>query len=47
MRIAKFIEELDVMEEQAGELQYWGDIEELAKYVTRARRLDDKYVARL
>ncbi|XP_045510942.1 dynein axonemal heavy chain 7 [Colias croceus] len=42
VRIAKFIEDLDIFEEQCNELQYWGDINELPKYVTRARRLDEK-----
>ncbi|CAH0726011.1 unnamed protein product, partial [Brenthis ino] len=42
VRIAKFIEDLDIYETQCNELQYWGDINELSKYVTRARRLDEK-----
>ncbi|XP_049887204.1 dynein axonemal heavy chain 7-like [Pectinophora gossypiella] len=41
-RIEKFVKSLDVLEKQAMELQYWGDIEELPKYVSRTRRLDDK-----
>lgn len=44
VRIAKFIEDLDIYEAQCNELQYWGDINELSKYVTRARRLDEKLV---
>ncbi|XP_041972117.1 dynein axonemal heavy chain 7 isoform X2 [Aricia agestis] len=42
VRIAKFIEELSTYETQCNELQYWGDIAELPKYVVRARRLDEK-----
>ncbi|CAH2067322.1 unnamed protein product, partial [Iphiclides podalirius] len=42
VRIAKFIEDLDMYELQCNELQYWGDINELSKYVTRARHLDEK-----
>ncbi|CAG4997774.1 unnamed protein product [Parnassius apollo] len=42
VRIAKFIEDLDLYELQCNELQYWGDINELSKYVTRARNLDEK-----
>ncbi|XP_047987651.1 dynein axonemal heavy chain 7-like [Leguminivora glycinivorella] len=41
-RIADFIKDLDVYEIQCNDLQYWGDIEQLSKYVTRARRLDEK-----
>lgn len=44
VRIAKFQEDLEIMEAQCNELQYWGDIGELEKYVTRARRLDEKCV---
>lgn len=43
MRIAKFIDDLDVYELQCNELQYWGDIEEISKYVSRVHRLDEKY----
>ncbi|XP_037866676.1 dynein axonemal heavy chain 7 isoform X1 [Bombyx mori] len=42
VRIAKFIDDLDIYETQCNELQYWGDINELPKYVTRARHLDEK-----
>ncbi|XP_052747260.1 dynein axonemal heavy chain 7 [Bicyclus anynana] len=42
VRIGKFIEDLDIYETQSEELKYWGDINELPKYVTRARRLDEK-----
>ncbi|XP_068620866.1 dynein axonemal heavy chain 7 [Battus philenor] len=42
VRIAKFIEDLDTFEIQCNEVQYWGDINELPKYVARARHLDDK-----
>lgn len=47
MRIAKFIDDLDTYEAQCNELQYWGDINELSKYVTRARRLDEKLVSNI
>lgn len=43
VRIAKFIDDLDVYELQCNELQYWGDIDEISKYVTRVHRLDEKY----
>ncbi|XP_045534007.1 dynein axonemal heavy chain 7 [Papilio machaon] len=42
VRIAKFIEDLDMYELQCNEVQYWGDINELPKYVSRARHLDEK-----
>ncbi|KAJ8726571.1 hypothetical protein PYW07_001269 [Mythimna separata] len=42
VRIAKFIDDLDIYELQCNEVQYWGDINELPKYVSRARHLDDK-----
>ncbi|XP_075991785.1 dynein heavy chain at 36C [Anticarsia gemmatalis] len=42
VRIAKFIEDLDIYETQCNEVQYWGDIAELPKYVMRARHLDEK-----
>lgn len=42
VRIAKFIDDLDVYELQCDEVQYWGEINELPKYVSRARRLDEK-----
>ncbi|XP_050670474.1 dynein axonemal heavy chain 7-like [Leptidea sinapis] len=45
VRIAKFIEDLDRFEQQCNELQYWGEINELPKYVARARHLDDKLAA--
>lgn len=44
VRIAKFIDDLDIYELQCNELQYWGDINEISKYVTRVHRLDEKYV---
>lgn len=44
VRIAKFIDDLDVLEMQCNELQYWGDIHQLSKYVMRARHLDEKLV---
>uniref|UniRef100_A0A2A4JQR8 Dynein axonemal heavy chain 7 n=1 Tax=Heliothis virescens TaxID=7102 RepID=A0A2A4JQR8_HELVI len=42
VRIAKFIDDLDIYEMQVNEVQYWGDINELPKYVSRARHLDEK-----
>ncbi|XP_072937032.1 dynein axonemal heavy chain 7 [Epargyreus clarus] len=42
VRIAKFIDDLDIYETQCNELQYWGDINQLPKYVSRARHLDEK-----
>ncbi|XP_047042351.1 dynein axonemal heavy chain 7 [Helicoverpa zea] len=42
VRIAKFIDDLDIYELQVNEVQYWGDINELPKYVSRARHLDEK-----
>ncbi|CAB3230574.1 unnamed protein product [Arctia plantaginis] len=47
VRIAKFIEDLDIYEIQCNEVQYWGEIEELPKYVTRARHLDEKLATAL
>ncbi|XP_028155786.1 dynein heavy chain 7, axonemal [Ostrinia furnacalis] len=46
-RIAKFIEDLDIYEMQCNEVQYWGDIAELPKYVSRARHLDEKLAGAL
>ncbi|XP_026726846.1 dynein heavy chain 7, axonemal [Trichoplusia ni] len=42
VRIAKFIDDLEIYETQVNEVQYWGDINELPKYVSRARHLDEK-----
>ncbi|KAH9642760.1 hypothetical protein HF086_010413, partial [Spodoptera exigua] len=42
VRISKFIDDLDIYELQVNEVQYWGEINELPKYVSRARHLDEK-----
>ncbi|KOB65559.1 Uncharacterized protein OBRU01_22558 [Operophtera brumata] len=42
VRISEFLKDLDIYEKQCNELQYWGDINELPKYVMRARHLDGK-----
>lgn len=42
VRIAKFIDDLEVLEMQCNELQYWGEINQLPKYVSRAKHLDEK-----
>ncbi|KAF9409411.1 hypothetical protein HW555_011235, partial [Spodoptera exigua] len=44
VRISKFIDDLDIYELQVNEVQYWGEINELPKYVSRARHLDEKLV---
>ncbi|CAH0689857.1 unnamed protein product [Chilo suppressalis] len=46
-RISKFIDDLNVYEIQCNEVQYWGDIHELPKYVSRARHLDEKLAGAL
>ncbi|GBP05920.1 Dynein heavy chain 7, axonemal [Eumeta japonica] len=46
-RIEKFMEDLDVMELQCEDVQYWGDIKQLDKYVARASALDEKLAAAL
>ncbi|KAI5631027.1 dynein heavy chain and region d6 of dynein motor domain-containing protein [Phthorimaea operculella] len=42
VKIAKFVEDLDIYEGQIEEFQYWGDINELPEYVYKAARLDEK-----
>ncbi|KOB65804.1 Dynein heavy chain at 36C [Operophtera brumata] len=44
VRIAKFVDDLDSLEAQCEELQYWGELSELPSYVTRASILDEKLV---
>lgn len=42
VRIAKFHDDLDTYEMQVNEFQYWGEINELPKYVMRSHHLDSK-----
>ncbi|XP_049866243.1 dynein axonemal heavy chain 7-like [Pectinophora gossypiella] len=42
VKIAKFIEDLDLYETQLEEFQYWGDIVELPEYVDKAHALDEQ-----
>lgn len=42
VRIAKFIDDLAILEIECGELQYWGELDELPTYTMDARVLDNK-----
>ncbi|KAI8428218.1 hypothetical protein MSG28_002442 [Choristoneura fumiferana] len=42
VRIAKFIDDLEIYEAQCDEMQYWGEMSELTIYASKARTLDEK-----
>lgn len=44
VRINKFTNDLSRMEKQVEELQYWGALDQLHKYVTRAAALNEKFI---